>query len=157
MSTRLFEDRYYFGEGAQAEYDADKLARAGLVRQLIETGPGRLSADEVMVLAWYREAKTRVDPQYSGHHVDVLLVGNPGTVGVVNHQLDHIDGGLSSIMQGVDVAHGCVADRFSEGGFMTPPPLFRFGVVANRLSAHEIAHEGMVWGHEGLSRLEDGK
>jgi len=161
MSGRIFGERYYLrgDPDAEAQRAADEVERSKAIRELVANGPGRLTADEVMVLAWYREARDRhaSDTFDAPTQVSVLLVGNPGAVGVVNHQLDHIGGGLTSVMDGVDVAHCHLPEFYAETkGMETPRPLVSVSAVANMLGAHEIfpSGDGMVSKHRGLAALE---
>ncbi|MDR1280198.1 MAG: hypothetical protein LBK99_05190 [Opitutaceae bacterium] len=155
MKTKLFQDDWidWRSPDAQERYDKHQAQRARDVRAWIETGPGRLSADEKMVIAWYREAKDRVvASNYDGGRtsVDVLMVGNPGVVGIVNHQLDHIGGGLTAIMNGIDVARTHEADTYAEVvGMETPRPIVSVDIKCNRLDASEIVDGDMISEHAG--------
>lgn len=129
------------------------------VRDIIARNKGRrLTIDEMQILEWYREAKRKtVTNNFEGGNtsVEVLIVGNPGVVGVVNHQLDHIGGGLTSVMHGKDVADVNEVDFYEETkGWITPRSSVPVSAMCNRLGAGDIIDDDFhVIKHEGLAAV----
>jgi hypothetical protein len=120
-----------FREERERKAEVRREARRAAVRDLRRP---KLSADEALVLDWYRHAKRRHAFEWNREHVSVLLVGSPHVVGVVNHQLDHIGGGLTSVIHARDVAHCHVLDREHSEWGERPEKHWAISAGENRLS-----------------------
>lgn len=65
-----------------------------------------LAPHEVAVIRWLRRELVRVSDPDAASNVGVLLVGELHHCGVVDHQLDHVGAGITSVMHGEEIAHG---------------------------------------------------
>ncbi len=127
----LFRAANDLRDRAEAEIAAHRVA---IARASGVFAGERLTADEKLVLAWYREARSvHVRGCTGAGSASVLLVGRPNAVGWIDHQLDHIGGGLSSIVDGREVAHCTHFER----GPVFEPLRSRVVAVANMLALED--------------------
>jgi hypothetical protein len=69
---------------------------------------------EAAVIRWLRQTLARTASPYESNNVGVLLVGEASHTAVVDHQLDHCGGGITSGINGIEVAYG----EYSPEGMM---------------------------------------
>jgi hypothetical protein len=106
--ARAFLNGLAGGRGLQALADDERAEYYEMREWLVSLGlpPGHsLSADEEAVLTWYRNARIAAADCFHGGagQVRVLMVGDSEFVGTVDHQLDHMGGGLTSYLHGEQI------------------------------------------------------